>query len=737
MMEVRMATRPRVRWERWEGWVRWRVLLWASLLVVALAAGTALLEGPPGSWFAPVQAAASQLPFADAQGYFLVLADLHIGSGTGDTNTRKIVQDVLQLGLSPDFVFILGDITEMNRSSEWRNAVTILKPWDGKFPIRAVPGNHDARWTSLGEKMAVDAFGPTRFSLDWRGIRVIGVNTSVELEQHGHVGPGQRTWLEQQIASASGPVIVGGHHPVGWDTDFVDDQEETMAVFARANVPLVLSGHGHSFVTQPIDGRVNQMIEAAMEGWYAVVARFDDRLVIYRRQAGSPLGDNAFQEVMPILLDGFPRPDVELQLQPPVDDGGLLRFRVKVGEGDVIPNQLDYRVDQGGWDSDAEWEGDGWTFTIDPDRGLPGLHRLEVRVRAGFREYRLTHTFTTQNQRGKILWQLSTGDSIQLQPFIDGKLVYVGNTAGRFLAVDRLTGEVVWDFQTGDAIYSSPITDSEKVYFGSNDGFLYALDKRNGKLIWRYEAGAPVYGDPVVDAENGTVLVASGDGRFHAVRAADGTGVWKASIGGTAEGAALLVGDEVWVTSWVGAVYRFERKTGQLRQRITNGRTYYTPGPCTPALEAASGVVVVTNTESKVYGFDKETGQQRWVVSKASGYASAAVDEENQRFILSTLQGEVYAVDAASGTLAWSAMIGSAIYNSSPVLWRNAAGEMEVLVGTTSGQVWRLAADKGRLLGAFQLGDNFLFGRVRPVDGENLIYAGSMDGRLYALAVAE
>ncbi|MBE3577792.1 MAG: PQQ-binding-like beta-propeller repeat protein [Limnochordales bacterium] len=712
----------------------WSAVL-VSSLVLALVAVSALMQGWPGGGGHPVCAAESglQLPFAEAEGYFLVLADLHIGSGTGDSNTRKIVQDVLEIGLQPDFILLLGDITEMNRASEWRNAVTILRPLEDKFPVHAVPGNHDARWASLGERLALDAFGPTRFALDWRGIRMIGINTSVELEQHGHVGPAQRSWLAQQLASAPGPVIVGGHHPIGWDSDFVDDQEETMAVFSRANVPLVLSGHGHSFVTKPVDGRINQMIGAAMDGWYAVVARFDDRLVVYRRKAGTALGPGGFEEVMPIGLGGPSRPDCELQ--GPVEEDGLLRFRVKVGEGEIIPDWLEYRVDQGSWDSDAELQGGEWVFTVDPERLLPGVHRLEVRVSAGMREYRLTSTFTTQNRRGRILWQLPTGDSINLQPFVDGEYVFVGNAAGRFLAANRRTGEIVWEFQTGGAIYSSPTSDGEKVYFGANDGFLYALDRRTGKQVWRYDAGAPIYGDPVVDAENGTVLVASGDGRFHAVRIADGAGVWKASIGGTAEGAALLVGDEVWVTSWVGAIYRFERRTGQLRQRITNGRTYFTPGPCTPALEPGSGVVAVTNTESKVYGFDKETGKQRWVVARASGYASAAVDEANRRFVLSTLQGEVYALDAASGAIAWSTQVGSPIYNSSPVLWRNAAGETEVLVGTTSGQVWRLAVDNGRVLGVFQLGDNFLFGRVRPADGENVIYAGSMDGTLYALAV--
>ena len=734
----------------------------------------AVLVAIAGIWLAIAVLAAgparAELPFADAEGYFVVITDMHVGSGKGDTNSKKVVQDILDLGLSPDFIMLLGDTTEMNRSFEWRNAASILAPLRERFPLYAVPGNHDARWASLGEAKLAGTLGPTRFAVDWRGLRVVGINTAVDLEQHGHVGPEQRAWLDQVLDGAQA-AIVGSHHPIGWDADFVDDQEETMAVMARHNVPLVLSGHGHSFSTQVMDSRINQMIGAALDGWYGVVARYEDRLVVYRRQAGSASypGDR-FDDVMAALLPGPVRPELTLT---PVDEAGatadpnsLRRFQLTVdaapGGESVEVTGVEFSVDGGTWQPAEDLPG-GWLIELDPARMTDGVHRVTVRVRSGFRDFRTTATVVTNAHGNQLKWHLPTGDSLNCQPLVDGELVYVGNASGRFLAVNRATGQIAWEFRVESAeasakitagatttattgtvrtvtgktgIFSSPAADAERVYFGANDGFLYALDKATGKLTWRFETGGAIYGDPIVDEENDTVLVGSGDGRFYAVKRADGKLAWSALLGGTAEGAALIVGDEVWVTSWAGAVHRLDRKTGKIKQRIANGGGYYTPGPCTPAFDPGAGVVALTNTDSKVYGFDLSTGRQRWVVAKASGYASPACDGENGRFILSTLQGEVYAVEASTGGVAWSSSAGRAVYNSSPVLWQTPRGSREVLVGTTGGHLVRFAADSGRVLGSLQLDEGFIFARVRPVDGENVVYVASMNGTLYAIELA-
>jgi outer membrane protein assembly factor BamB len=54
---------------------------------------------------------------------------------------------------------------------------------------------------------------------------------------------------------------------------------------------------------------------------------------------------------------------------------------------------------------------------------------------------------------------------------------YVGSSAGRLYALDRVGGHVVWSFPTGDNVWTSPAVVDGVVYFGSHDGFIYAIGR--------------------------------------------------------------------------------------------------------------------------------------------------------------------------------------------------------------------------------------------------------------------
>lgn len=689
--------------------------------------------------------ASDTLPFADAEGYFLILTDLHIGSGKGDSNTRAIVAEVTSMNLRPDFVLLTGDVTEMNQSSEWRSAVQILAPLIQQTHVYTLRGNHDARWPNDGQDVAAQTLHPGRLSLSWHGVQVLGLDSTVDLEQHGHIGMDQERWLVQQLqqARAGGAVgaVVASHHPIGWSSTFVGDQDEVLTAIDQAEaqggvpVSLILSGHGHSFSTQLPDGRINQMIGAALDGSYAVVAREGDRLTVYGKQVG-----RAWDQVMSVPVQGLPRPQIRLVSPAPAqvwESTTPIPLQVQItapaGQPFMIQD-VSWRVDDGSWDSLEPSANDMWQGQIDPTRGVDGVHRLQVQVDTGLKKFVFTTSLATFARGTRLLWRVQTGGSIQAPPVVDGQTLLVANGAGQVLALDRQTGRTLRTYQAGGPVIGAPAVDDRRVMAASKDGHLYAWDKNSGQLVWSFATGAAIYATPLVDPQLDAVYVSSGDGRLYAIRRSDGSKLWSVLLGGAAEGAPLLVDDTLWVGTWAGTVHRVDRRTGKVVQRITNGRTYYTSGPCTPA--ADSGVVVVTNTDSKVYAYDLTDGNLLWTVAKASGYASPAVDSENHQVILSTLNGEIYALDVRNGDVVWSSTVGEGVYNSSPVLWRTPWGTTEVLVGTIGGKVWRLDAQTGRLVGPVQAGGDFLFARVRPVDGENTVYVGSMDGNVYAFALA-
>jgi len=158
-----------------------------------------------------------------------------------------------------------------------------------------------------------------------------------------------------------------------------------------------------------------------------------------------------------------------------------------------------------------------------------------------------------------------------VQPIIAAGRVYVGCKNGKLFALDAKSGEVRWTFQAGGPIchtagyakgrvmlaaldgcvyaVSAATGQQEWVFSNRSDarrrhgfstavllagdrlfavdrgGRLFALGLADGKEIWYYDAGAPVDQSPAYD--DGKVFFASEDMRVHAVRAADGTPLWR------------------------------------------------------------------------------------------------------------------------------------------------------------------------------------------------------------------
>jgi outer membrane protein assembly factor BamB len=96
-----------------------------------------------------------------------------------------------------------------------------------------------------------------------------------------------------------------------------------------------------------------------------------------------------------------------------------------------------------------------------------------------------------------------------------------------------------WFFNTGDVVTATPAVVDEVVYVGDWAGTFYALDFETGEELWTYEAaihptvyaGQIVSSAAVVDVE-GERLVYFGAGKtMHALRADDGSEVWSHELG--------------------------------------------------------------------------------------------------------------------------------------------------------------------------------------------------------------
>jgi len=178
--------------------------------------------------------------------------------------------------------------------------------------------------------------------------------------------------------------------------------------------------------------------------------------------------------------------------------------------------------------------------------------------------------------------------------------------------------------------------------------------------------------------------------------------------------------------------------------------TFKTAGRLIASPTVEGSTVYIGSTAGVFYAVDRESGNAKWKFAvKARVSSTAAV--ANGTVYFGAYDGEFYALDAASGTLKWkfategehryaaTHLHGSQptkevmpdpfdCYLSSPVVWNGA-----VYFGSGDGNVYALDAASGALKWKFKTGDVV---HASPAISAGKVYIGSWDSNFYALDAA-
>ena len=85
-----------------------------------------------------------------------------------------------------------------------------------------------------------------------------------------------------------------------------------------------------------------------------------------------------------------------------------------------------------------------------------------------------------------------------------------------------------------------------RVFVGTSDHGLYALRAGDGSTLWRFETLAAVQSEPLYDAELDVVYFGSNDGAVYAVHASDGQLVWRYETGAEVRRKPVLAGEALY-----------------------------------------------------------------------------------------------------------------------------------------------------------------------------------------------
>jgi outer membrane protein assembly factor BamB len=244
---------------------------------------------------------------------------------------------------------------------------------------------------------------------------------------------------------------------------------------------------------------------------------------------------------------------------------------------------------------------------------------------------------------GKLLWKTKTGKSIVASPLIDGDLVYIGSSEGKFRVLNLKDGNTRWAFNgVVDFVESTPCVDAERVYFGDWGTFFYALDKKTGKFLWRWSNGqssrlySPAACLPVV--ADGKVFIAAPDRYFTALDAVTGKEVWRSNSAKGRESIGISSDRlELYSKTMQDSLVVFDLK-GEKAWSL-NLKFGYEIGP-SPTVEK-EGKIYIASDKGVIYVVDREKRQLLWAHKLSNALVNNVVPLGNGEILTTTMDGWV------------------------------------------------------------------------------------------------
>ncbi len=279
---------------------------------------------------------------------------------------------------------------------------------------------------------------------------------------------------------------------------------------------------------------------------------------------------------------------------------------------------------------------------------------------------------------GAEVWRFhATRDLFFWAPAALGKgVAVIGDGGGVIQGRDAKTGESLWKVGTGGVISGGATLNGDTAYVGSMDGVLYALSIKTGRVRWRAGARWSLLAAPAVDADRGVCYAGAKDGRLYALYTIDGTSLWTAKLSEEAGpvGAPVVAGDRVLVSAHPGVLCCVKATTGAPLWSIATGAE---EAGC-----AVADTAVLAGTRDGLSAFALDTGALRWAFHDAAPAARGVPVVSGKYVFFAARNGAVYALESATGKLAWKTTTGGPI-DAGPVI---ANGRLYVT--STDGKVY-------------------------------------------------
>ncbi|MBM4248039.1 MAG: hypothetical protein FJ149_01110 [Euryarchaeota archaeon] len=346
--------------------------------------------------------------------------------------------------------------------------------------------------------------------------------------------------------------------------------------------------------------------------------------------------------------------------------------------------------------------------------------------------------------RNDTIWSFDTGGAVQSSPVLAGGILYIGSDSGRLYALSPSTGRELWNRSFGEfaTVQSTPAARGDLLYVGcqnlSGSG-LFALNATDGSVLWSVPDETGIIASPAL--ADGTVYWASQNGSVLAANATTGEVLWRADAGGEIWSSPALDDSCLYIGTVTGRFAALWRDDGTERWGLTleEGWTVYSTAAVSGGVVLA-GFACYNKGAGEVAALNTSTGAVIWKYRNEGMYSTPAVTEEAVfAHVWNKTAGGSFLVAIprldpdgdgviTEGELLWSFQTMDFEGGSSPLVSDNL-----VVVGSTDDFLYAVDRATGALAWKYPAGGNIV---GSPALSDRRIFIGSMDGTVRCIGSA-
>ncbi|MEP1096498.1 MAG: PQQ-binding-like beta-propeller repeat protein [Cyclobacteriaceae bacterium] len=246
----------------------------------------------------------------------------------------------------------------------------------------------------------------------------------------------------------------------------------------------------------------------------------------------------------------------------------------------------------------------------------------------------LSLNFGTFAQTLETSWKFETSARVLASPIEKDGMVYVGDAAGVFYAIEVSTGKAMWKIETNGNIQAKALIVNDNVFFESANIF-YLVKGSNGKEVWKFDTGMEPLSftykektydykiDPFDDKRSaatlseGIIYIGSGNGTLYGLDAKTGkvSLSLKSDDDSPIRSSPLVSRGKLYFGDWNGVVYCYELKTEKLlwkKKTYRGEKPYGTFGGVVSEFVAHQDLLYFGARNYMLNVLLAETGEKEW-----------------------------------------------------------------------------------------------------------------------------